>query len=208
MKEIVLDADGVILHFEGTFQTAASEILQRRIVPVSNSYDLDLKYGITKEEEIAVWDHFADSGCFSRIEPFPGASIAVRALEKAGYLINIVTGIPEERLNARMDNFQKMGFQPKSIHGVGHGRASKTPKLRDIAPVMFVDDRLEHLHAVPEVPILVWIDHGDEQHPLPGGRVDFRAKSLLEWTSVFLENQAAWLPAPSNKKPNLPRTPS
>ena len=194
-KDIVLDADGVILDFESSFLAVAKRLLGREVALVTRKYELDLRYGMSVAEVDATWVEFYSGGAFADIKPLPGAEQAVKALQDGGYRIHVVTGIPENHLDQRLENFAKFGFVPTSIHGVGHGRASKTPKIRSISPIAFVDDRLEHLHAVPETPNLVWIDHGDEQHPAPGGRVDYRTSSLVEWAAVFLDNASRSQPA-------------
>ena len=67
---------------------------------------------------------------------------------------------------------------------------------------MFVDDRIEHLHSNPQVPLLVHIDHEDEQFPDPTGRVDITVKSLSQWVDNFLAAPEHWVKiAQSNNTP-------
>jgi hypothetical protein len=57
---------------------------------------------------------------------------------------------------------------------------------------MFLDDRIEHLHANPQVPLLVHIDHNDEQFPIQNGRVDATVQSVAHWVNDFSKNIDYW----------------
>lgn len=188
-KRAVLDVDGVTLDFTKHFAHVAEDVLQRPMDLSNNKlYDMSKRLGMTPEEDALVWKVFGDRGEWKNLPPFPGAEEAVQAIIGSGYDIYIVTGIEEVFRKDRLENLQRIGLLPSEIHCVGTGRSRKDMVIRSIDPAFFVDDRLEHLHMVPEVRHLAWIDHGEEQHPMPGGRVDSRAPSLAKWVDEHLYN--------------------
>lgn len=192
---IALDADGVILNFHDKFALAASEILNRPIHELNSSYSLERRFGITSDELTRVWDHFAQSQYWRTIEPLDGAIAAIQDLRKSGHdEIHVVTAIPEKHRLDRHHNFKRIGFEPHAIHCVEHTtRYAKVPPIEAIRPLVFVDDRIEHLHSNQSVPILVHIDYGDEQFPDPHARVDATVRSLRQWTDDFLNNHDHWM---------------
>lgn len=188
-NRIVLDVDGVILNFNDHFRKHVSEVLHRDIKEYCKSYELHERLNISKAEHDLAWSTFGDMGKWKDIEPLPGSREAVLGLINMGYEIYLVTGIDEEYKEHRLKNLiDKIDFLPKEIHCVGSGRTLKDHKIREINPVMFVDDRLEQLHTNQEVPLLVWVDHGDEQHPIDGKRIDHTTTSLSSFYTEFLKN--------------------
>ena len=193
-KTIALDADGVLLHFRDKFTQCAREYLGHDVVINPHAYSLDKMLGIPTETTAAIWDYFSQTGGWREIEPLPGASESIRILEQSGYEIHVVTAIPAQHRDDRILNFQKFGFYPKSIHCVDFSHNAKHPPVLNIAPHIFVDDRLEHLHSNQQVPVLVWIDLGiGEQIITQDARHDVHVHSLLEWTDMLLANESEWL---------------
>lgn len=188
-KRAVLDVDGVMLDFVKHFADVAEDVLQRPMSILNNNlYNMTDRLNITSEENTLVWEIFGKRGEWKNLPPFPGVEEAVQNIIDSGYEIYIVTGIEEFFRKDRLENLQKIGLLPSAIHCVGTGRSRKDMVIRSIDPIFFVDDRLEHLHMVPDVHHLAWIDHGEQQHPLPGGRVDSSAPSLTKWVDENLYN--------------------
>jgi hypothetical protein len=193
-QPIAFDADGVILDFLRAFSEAAKETTGRACAPINSSYSLGIKFNLTENELKKTWETFDNGPYWQNIAPIEGAIEAIDKLQSAGFRnIHVVTAIPEQFRAERHANFRKLGFSPEAIHCVQHTtRWAKVPPITALRPFMFVDDRIEHLHSNPQVPLLVHIDHGDEQFPDPTGRVDTTVKSLAQWADNFLNMPEHW----------------
>lgn len=185
-KKLVLDSDGVCLDLLSMFEKRSSEFLQRPLPVLHRGHDFRMRYGLGSQELDACWDYFEETGGWKSIEPLDGAVDAVILLQREGFDIHVVTGIPPRLEEQRLCNFLRFGIRPAGIRCVGHGTASKRESITEISPLAFVDDRIEHLHDNQQVPMLVWVDHGDEQSPVPGARHDHRVASLADWVDAFL----------------------
>ena len=193
-EPIAFDADGVILDFLSSFIKAAEEAAGRPLRSLSSSYSLADRYALTPQELDKAWERFNSGPYWSNLSPIDGAMEAIDLLQREGFRnIHVVTAIPEKFRADRHANFRKLGFSPEAIHCVEHTtRWAKVPPITALKPFMFVDDRVEHLHSNPQVPLLVHIDHGDEQFPDPQGRVDAQVKSLGQWVGNFLASPEQW----------------
>lgn len=205
-QPIAFDADGVILDFLGSFTLAAQRVVGRPTPSLSGSYSLGKKYNLTDEELQRTWDEFNRGPYWRSLAPIDGAIEAIDKLQSAGFRnIHVVTAIPEQFRPDRHANFRKLGFSPEAIHCVEHTtRWAKVPPITSLRPFMFVDDRIEHLHSNPQVPLLVHIDHGDEQFPDPQGRVDVTVKSLNHWVESFLSKPEHWVGIAQANAPAAP----
>ena len=192
---MAFDADGVILNFIKAFEKAACATLGRNISSQGPSYSLTVKFGITQDELGRVWETFNRGGYWDSLEALEGSIEAIDELQAKGFRnIHVVTAIPEEFRADRHVNFQKLGFSPEAIHCVLHTtRFSKVPPITALCPFFFADDRIEHLHSNPQVPLLLHIDQGDEQFPDPDGRVDIVTPSLGEGVRDFIANPDRWI---------------
>lgn len=209
-QPIALDADGVILNFLEAFERAAQVVVKRPTPSLSGNYSLGVKYNLTDAEVAEVWKEFNVGPYWHDLQALEGAIEGIDKLQTAGFRnVHVVTAIPEQFRPARHANFRKLGFSPEAIHCVEHTtRWSKVPPIMALRPLMFVDDRIEHLHSNPQVPLLVHIDHGDEQFPDPHGRVDATVKSLGQWVDSFLENPEHWMGLAANNGKLIPHAPS
>lgn len=189
-KKIVLDTDGVLVDFVQKFHMIGQEILQRELPIIKNRYDIIHKFNITRDEENLIWSEIDKKKHWDKFEPLEGVQSAVEEIKRHNFEIYIVTGIKEDYKEERLKNLANLGIVPQDIHCVGDGRSRKDFAINAINPDVFVDDRLEHLHMVPDVYHLVWIDHGEEQHPIKDKRVDVQVKSLKEWVDNHLEEVA------------------
>lgn len=93
MTRILIDLDAVLAHWGGgfdreldTFGDAAAGIPRSADQPSWN-----LEEGRTSEEKLIIRHIMRLPGFYSRLEIFPGAKAAVRALLDAGYDVRIVT---------------------------------------------------------------------------------------------------------------------
>jgi 5'(3')-deoxyribonucleotidase len=193
-QPIAFDADGVLLDFLGSFAKAAHVATNRLVSPRGASYSLDLKFGLSNQEMQKTWEIFNSGGYWDNLSPLPGAIEAIDHLQSLGFKnIHIVTAIPEKFRSDRHANFRKLGFSPEAIHCVEHTSMwAKVPPITALRPFMFLDDRIEHLHANPQVPLLVHIDHNDEQFPIQNGRVDATVQSVAQWVTDFSKNIDYW----------------
>ena len=194
-RPIAFDADGVLLDFLGSFGKAASVVTGKTCTHKGDSYSLGVKFGLTSEELDQTWIEFNEKKYWRNLEPLAGAIEAIDKLQAAGFSnIHVVTAIPEQFRADRHANFRKLGFSPEGIHCVEHTtRWAKVPPITALKPFMFIDDRIEHLHSNPQVPLLIHIDHKDEQFPDPTGRVDAVVQSVSSWVDDFITNKDYWI---------------
>lgn len=177
---IALDVDGVLLDFDAGMRKLGQRVLGRTLVPRTRHFPLGQRYGLTQDEDRRLWDALSLDG-FRDLPLLPGADDAVRRLRDAGLAIHLVTGIAPTLADVRLANLQDHGITVDGIVCVGHGLARKDEALARLAPIAFVDDRLNHLAAAPFVPHRVWIDHGDEQYDHSPEVATHRATRLLDW---------------------------
>lgn len=204
-QPIAFDADGVLLNFLGAFQRAAQAATGRQVEVSGPSYSLAEKLSLTNEELLRTWDVFNTKKYWRELDPMPGAIEAIGKLQDAGFRnIHVVTAIEEQFRADRHANFRKLGFTPEGIHCVEHTtRWAKVPPITKIAPLIFVDDRIEHLHSNPQVPLLIHIDNDDVQYPDEKGRVDATVRGVGAWVDDFLSRPDYWLDlALANKSAN------
>ena len=193
-QPIAFDADGVLLDFLGSFGKAATAATGRPCNHNGPSYSLEVKFGLTNEELLKTWEIFNTQKYWRNLDPLPGAIESIDKLQSAGFTnIHVVTAIPEQFRADRHANFRKLGFSPEGIHCVEHTtRWAKVPPITALRPFMFIDDRIEHLHSNPQVPLLVHIDHSDEQFPDVKGRIDVSVTSVNSWVEDFIKNKHYW----------------
>lgn len=192
---IACDTDGVVFDFQTAFHRAAEYVTQRKISSPTNSYSLMKRFHLTPEEHDSVWAYFNQKNLWKDLEPYDGAIEALQKLEAiTGSSLHIVTAIPSEFVESRRINFHKYGIKPTEIHFMEHiNRFSKVPFIKNLRPIMFIDDRIEHLQSSREFSsLLVHIDLKDEQNPVPEIQVDHTCSSLKEWADHFIEHHHQW----------------
>lgn len=166
---IVLDCDGVILGFDAHFPLVGQHALGRDepLARVCNEYSLDLRYGLSRQDMMKVLDAYMEHELGWRGLPLlPGADEVVADLRDRGHPIHMVTGIDDTMKQLRLENLRTHGIEVDFIHCVGMGHSSKEQVIRQIDPIVFVDDRLRLLKECSFVPHKVFIDHGDTQDAL------------------------------------------
>jgi soluble P-type ATPase len=186
-KRIVLDVDGVILDFGNNYINFAEKLLNRKLNPNSSKYPLHELLQIDKSEADFVWSKFSETKQWEKIPPFSNVQLAINKLNKLEIDIYIVTAIDNEHKESRLKNLKKIGLIPKGIFCVGSGNQSKHHVIKDINPIAFIDDRLDHLAKSNEVEHLVWIDQKQEQTE-SFNNYHVKVDSLYEWTNTYLES--------------------
>lgn len=185
-NDVVLDADGVMFDCDGGFAAVASCVLQRPVSKVSRSYDMKQRYGLSAPDTERVWKAMVhhDAG-WAGFDVLPGARNAFFRLKAMGCRIHMVTAIEEDIRHLREACLAMHGLLPDSIHCAGGMHASKAQIVQAINPIAMVDDRLNHLHAVPFVPNRVFVDNDDEQGPFVVDEDIIQVKSLQQWVSSW-----------------------
>lgn len=189
-KRAVLDVDGVLVDCEGGFVAVGTAALRRPLVKLNNSYNFAIRYNMTEDEVVFVFDAMMDHPQgWGKLDALPGASKAFARLQRYGYEIHLVSAIPEKIRDLRAVSLEAHGMIPDAIHCAGHHRASKSEIIRQINPVMFVDDRLKHLHEAHFVPERVLVDLGDEQDGLTVCDQIIQVKNLASWVDSWALSQ-------------------
>lgn len=119
---IVTDADGVIMYWEHGFHMWMVSKGYRETT--NGSYNIEDKYGLTKEEADALVDAFNESAAMRRLPPIKDAIKYIRKLhEEHGYVFHCISAIPDTRdmYEARMENienlFGKTAFERLTLCG-------------------------------------------------------------------------------------------
>lgn len=180
------DVDGVLLDFLKGFENTAHKVLGRQISRRNNAWCLADAYNLTMEERDEVWNSFHHHKTLRELPPMPGALEAIERLQDVGCALHAVTALPPEYADDREANLRDLGFKG-DIYVVGD--QPKTPVLRQLNPVFFVDDQLLHLHAAPFIPNRVWIRTPQEQFSKANGAHTHEAHSFLEFTAHWLEGR-------------------
>jgi len=156
MKKIIaLDVDGVLLDFHQSYrlawQRAFGELPELKD-PLA--YWPMERWHVRRLEGngIAQFRACFDQELWSTIPALPGALEACHQLSNAGYELVCVTAVPEQFLDARIQNLRDAGFPIQSVIATSHEGATVSPKaeaLKQLNPVAFVDDYLPFLRGLP-----------------------------------------------------------
>lgn len=119
---IVTDYDGVCAYWEHGFHMW---MVSKGYRETKNGfYNIEDKYGISKEEGDALADAFNESAAMRRLPPFKDAIKYIRKLhEDHGYVFHCISAIPDTRdmYEARMENvenlFGKTAFERLTLCG-------------------------------------------------------------------------------------------
>lgn len=119
---IVTDADGVLMYWEHGFHMWMVSKGYREIK--NGFYNIEDKYGISKEEGDVLVDAFNESAAMRRLPPYKDAIKYIRKLhEDHGYVFHCISAIPDTRdmYEARMENienlFGKTAFERLTLCG-------------------------------------------------------------------------------------------
>lgn len=165
MKPVLaLDADGVMLNFHDHWVHLAQIRLDRPLPPLNRSYHFGKRLGLSREEYDQCWDYFREANGWSTVPAYPGVGTVLDLLAQEFELV-VVTGIPDNALKARKENFADLVLPLSRVYVTGHRDNTKKQILEGLSAVAFVDDRLQHLQEASEAGIssLFWVDRRDEQ---------------------------------------------
>lgn len=191
---VALDADGVMVDFLKGFEQALLLLRGEPTHRQTTDWDLATAYGLSPTEHDEAWRIFDANRFIAELPPMPGAVEAIHALHEAGHPIHVVTAVQPRYLADRKHNFKQLGLPITYTHATGRNdtltphSASKQAVLRQLKPVVFVDDQLLHLNQAPFVPHRVWVRNTDQQFPQPGGAEPTHVVGSLH------EFVSAWLP--------------
>lgn len=195
MREpVALDADGVMVDFLAGFELALKLVRGEPVHRRTTDWCLATAYGLTTAEHDEAWRLFEAHRLIAELPPMPGAVEAIHALHDAGHPVHVVTAIQPRYLADRMHNFKQLGLPLTQVHATGRDgvhsphSASKQTVLRQLQPVLFVDDQVMHLNQAPFVPHRVWVRNTDQQFPQPGGAEPTHVVgSLREFVTGWLQ---------------------
>ncbi|OWW21751.1 HAD family hydrolase [Noviherbaspirillum denitrificans] len=156
MKPIIaLDADGVLLDYHQAYAKAwakAFGALPAVRDPLAywpiDRWDVRRLAGA----ELALFRACFDHQYWSTIPAMPGAQDACCALAAAGYELVCVSAIEAQFEAARLDNLRRCGFPIERVIATANAGGDVSPKaaaLRELRPVVFVDDFLPYLRGIP-----------------------------------------------------------
>ena len=187
---VALDVDGVLLDCDTSFAFVASFAFGRDVPRLNREYNLTKRYGLTQDETDHVFETMKShpSG-WGGMPVLSGAVEAALRLRELGYALHLVTAISEDLKDLRLECLAQAGLVPDGIHCAGHAYASKANILRELNPVMLVDDRLHHLYDAPFVEHRVWVDHGDHQDGLVVDESLYYTNSLAQWVRSWERTQ-------------------
>lgn len=192
MRKIVLDTDGVILNFAENYINFAEKLLGKKLNHNLSKYPLDQLLQVSPKEANYVWEMFNSTNQWEKIPPLKDVEKAIEIITEYKLEIYIVTSIDNNYQDSRKKNLNSIGLFPKEIICVGANHGHKNKVITDIDPIVFADDRLDHLHRSQDIEHLVFIDQGQEQI-IKFNDYHAKVESLYQWTTDFL-------PAIINKK--------
>ena len=163
MIELFLDVDGVILDFESTFMDYIREVWlpDLPVGYIPQSWELD-DHALKSLDIEEVWEAFMASGRFNRLNMLADTE-SFNQLSKA-YPVHLVTNLPEDQYDPRIDNLNFHGLKFESLNMGGHhsfdipdypSKSDVISKIRDQKrrPI-FLDDHPENCKdvaaAIPE----------------------------------------------------------
>lgn len=190
MKVIALDVDGVLLNFMPAFDQAASEFLKRPINVQKNEYQMDYyhlgkRVQATDEEGAQILQHMIKTKMYENLQPLEGVKEALEAIKAEGFKIIVVTALPEEAREMRLNNLKNiLDLVPDEMYCVGMGM-SKGDTLKKVNPDIFIDDRIDYLASASFIYHTAWVDQREEQKD-QHSMVDVHVHSLKEWTEKHM----------------------
>jgi hypothetical protein len=187
--KIALDADGVLFDFSHSWRLCAERVLGRKVPAISECYDLQVRYGLSKREVHKVWTIWNDTHGWRRVQPIDVAIEAAHMALDFGYELFVVSCLPSsEAAQERRDSLDRWGLRnAKLIPVFGE---SKKAALQELRPHFYADDRAVHCREARDamVPEIVRIrSWGPEL--LPDGVQEF--SSLDVPLQSFLQKSAS-----------------
>lgn len=184
--KVVIDTDGVIVDFAKSYVKYAEQLLNRKLNPNYNEYQLNLLLQLNDADANYVWDNFNKTKQWKKILPFKDTENAIKNLNQYNLDIYVVTAIDKEHQKDREYNLNLLGLYPKEVICVGFNQ-SKKDIIKEINPKVFIDDRFSHLKDAEQVEHLILINSLSEN--TMDNSINYKAyNSLNEWTINHLPN--------------------
>ena len=185
---IVADYDGVCAYWEHGFHMW---MVSKGYTNTTNGfYNIEDKYGISKEEGDQLADAFNESAALRRLPPVKDAIKYIRKLhEEHGYVFHCITAIPNTRdmYEARMENienlFGKTAFERLTL--CGHS-ANKKELLKEYEGTgcYWIEDLTKNLQYGVDLGMRgILIDHHYNRNDRPA----FPHKRVQTWKEIYEE---------------------
>lgn len=196
---IAVDCDGVLLDYNKAFGEIYKLTFGVNLnVKNVNSYHAhnyyDLGVDFYKEENKSRFFNTFNAHGWSSMPACDGAVEAINSLSSAGYKIAVITSMPQEFAEARMDNLRQLGFMVDSLFASGRTSTSTNPKakfLLNLHPLVFVDDLIDNfldIETLQTKKILIDNKSHDSPNLLKDIRsVDEKYGNIKEFSLSFLK---------------------
>jgi hypothetical protein len=182
---IVTDADGCTMYWEHGFHMS---MVSKGYRETKNGfYNIEDKYGISKEEGDALADAFNESAAMRRLPPFKDAIKYIRKLhEDHGYVFHCLSAIPNTRdmYDSRMENienlFGKTAFERLTL--CGHS-SNKQEILKEYEGTgcYWIEDLHANLRYGVDLGMRgILVDHHYNQHT-----EDFPYTRVTNWKQIY-----------------------
>lgn len=161
---IVLDVDGVMLNFMGSFYSHLEDVgIGKAKKGQTKQYDFWKIYG--DADYFSLEEAFLSKGGGRELMPMPGTGRIKEILENPMYDPYFVTMFPNEYSHDRIENFKKaFGYDATGrIFFVERG-GTKREVVESLSPRFFIEDNLYNLGDCEGIGgcDLIWVDLGDE----------------------------------------------
>lgn len=189
---IVTDFDGCCAYWEHGFHMW---MVQKGYKNTNNGfYDIEDKYGVSKEEAAYLCNAFNESASLRRLPPVKDAIKYIRKLhEEHGYVFHCVSAIPNTRdmYDARMENienlFGKTAFERLTLCGNSKNKKSILEEYRG-TDCFWIEDLTTNLRWGVEVGMRgILMDHHYNREDV----VDFPHRRVTSWKEIYDEIVAA-----------------
>lgn len=183
---IVTDADGVLMYWEHGFHMW---MVSKGYKNTSNGfYDIEDKYGISKEEAAHLCNTFNESAALRRLPPVKDAIKYIRKLhEEHGYVFHCITAIPNTRdmYEARMENienlFGKTAFERLTLCDHSENKKALLEEYRD-TDCFWIEDLSKNLRFGVDVGMRgILVDHHYNRDDV----IDFPHSRVKNWKEIY-----------------------
>jgi phosphoglycolate phosphatase-like HAD superfamily hydrolase len=149
-KNIVLDCDGVILDYVSMYGKILELTFNQKFSPKNIAYHAHnvFDFNIPSHLKKQFFDNFHQLG-WSNMSPLHGAIEAIQIISSKKFNIHIVTSIPSQAYQLRLNNLLNLKIPISSFHTSSD--SSFNPKkniVNSINPDFFVDDLLQNFHQI------------------------------------------------------------
>lgn len=200
-KVIALDADGVLLDYNAAYGDAWHRAFGQRPELVNpNAYWAMDRWGVPRleGEQLERLREQFDSSFWSSIPALDGALEACLELKSAGFALVVVSALPPDYAQDRLNNLFGHGFPVDDVIATpsvdGQSYSPKAAVIRRLRPVAFVDDYLPYLRGVPrELTHVALVTREPEGSPNTGSEMtlaDSVHENLREFATWWLLGNA------------------